>query len=82
MEFARSAILLSGPLNLHGAIALMAIALAFPKSFDVFQVDAPIHLIGEGVTDLRCHHPERDYTNLIHLPGLTVSRPPFADARI
>ena len=32
-------------------------------------------LIGEGVTDLRCHHPERDYTNLIHLPGLTVSQP-------
>ena len=60
------------------AFALMAIALAFPKPFDVFQVDAPIHLIGEGVTDLRCHHPERDYSNLIHLPGLTVSRPQFA----
>ena len=57
------------------AFALMAIALAFPKSFDVFPVDAPIHLIGEGVTDLRCHHPERDNTNLIHLPGLTVSQP-------
>jgi len=64
------------------AIALMAIALAFPKPFDVFQVDAPRHLIGEGVTDFRCHHPERYYSNLIHLPGLTVSRPPFADARI
>jgi hypothetical protein len=57
------------------AFALMAIALAFPKPFDVFPVDAPIHLIGEGVTDLRCHHPERDYSNLIHLPGLTVSQP-------
>jgi hypothetical protein len=53
----------------------MAIALAFPKLFDVFPVDAPIHLIGEGVTDLRCYHPERYYSNLIHLPGLTV-RPP------
>ncbi|MBP6202698.1 MAG: hypothetical protein KA435_06525 [Azonexus sp.] len=64
-------------------IALMAIALAFPKSFDVFPVDAPIHLIGEGVTDLSCHHPERDYGNLSHLPELTVSRPQFAaDARI
>ncbi|MBP7602237.1 MAG: hypothetical protein KA750_12875, partial [Thermoflexales bacterium] len=51
------------------AFALMAIALAFPKPFDVFPVDAPIHLIGEGVTDLRCHHPESDYSNLIHLPG-------------
>jgi hypothetical protein len=61
----------------------MAIALAFPKLFYVFPVDAPIHLIGEGVTDLRCHHPERDYRNLIHLPWLTVSRPPLAaDARI
>ena len=57
------------------AFALMVIALAFPKPFDVFPVDAPIHLIGEGVTDLRCHHPERDNTNLIHLPGLTVSQP-------
>jgi hypothetical protein len=38
----------------------MAIALAFPKPFDVFPVDVPIHLISEGVTDLRCHHPERD----------------------
>ena len=64
------------------AFALMAIALAFPKSFDVFPVDAPIHLIGEGVTDFRCHHSERDYSNLIHLPGLTVSCPPFADAGI
>jgi len=62
------------------AFALMAIAFAFPKSFDVFPVDAPIHLIGEGVTDFRCHHSERDYCNLIHLPGLNVSRPPFADA--
>ena len=58
------------------AFALMAIALAFPKPFDDFPVDAPIHLISEGVTDLRCHHPERDYTNLIHLHGLTVSPPP------
>ena len=57
------------------AFVLMTIALAFPKPFDVFPVDAPIHLIGEGVTDLRCHHPERDNTNLIHLPGLTVSQP-------
>ena len=56
------------------AFALMAIALAFQKSFDVFPVDAPIRLIGEAVTDLRCHHPERDYRNLIHLPGL--SKPP------
>jgi len=60
----------------------MAIALAFPKLFYVFPVDTPIHLIGEDVTDLRCHHPERYYSNLIHLPRLTVSRPPFADARI
>lgn len=63
--------------------ALMAIALAFPKPFDVFPVDAPIHLIREGVTDFRCHHSERDYSDLIHLPVLTVSRPPFAaDARV
>ena len=27
------------------------------------------------MTDLRCHHPERDYGNLSHLPELTVSRP-------
>ena len=58
------------------AFALMAIALAFPKPFDVFPVDAPIHLIGEGVTDLRCHHPERDYSNLIHLFGLVYCKPP------
>lgn len=32
----------------------------------IFPVDAPTHLIGEGVTDLRCHHSERDYSNLIH----------------
>lgn len=65
------------------AFALMAIALAFPKPFDVFPVGTPIHLIGEGVTDFRCHHPERDYGNLIHLPELTVSRQQFAaDARI
>lgn len=49
----------------------------------IFPVDAPSHLIGEGVTDLRCHHSERDYSNLIPLPGLTISRPQFAaNARI
>ena len=64
------------------AFALMAIALAFQKSIDVFPVDVPIRLIGEAVTDFRCHHSERDYCNLIHLPGLTVSCPPFADAGI
>jgi len=64
------------------AFALMAIALAFQKSFDVFPVDASIRLIGEAVTDFRCHNSERDYCNLIHLPGLNVSRPPFADARV
>ena len=53
------------------AFALMAIALAFPKLFYVFPVDTPIHLIGEGMTDFRCHHPERYYSNLIHLPRLT-----------
>ena len=58
------------------AFALMAIALAFPKPFDVFPVDAPIHLIGEGVTDFRCHHSERDYSNLIHLFGLVYCKPP------
>ena len=56
------------------AIALMAIALAFPKLFDVFPVDAPIHLIGEGVTDLRCYHLERYYSNLIHLLGMRYAR--------
>ena len=63
------------------AFALMAIALAFPKPFDVFPVDAPIHLIGEGVTELRRRHPERDYSNLIDLPGLTVIRPAFVTMR-
>ncbi|MER2623565.1 MAG: hypothetical protein ABTS22_06465, partial [Accumulibacter sp.] len=55
--------------------------MAFLKPFDVFPVDAPIHLIGEGVSELRRRHPERDYSNLIDLPGLTVIRPAFVTMR-
>ncbi len=54
---------------------MLAIGLAVLKSFDAFPVDAPL-LTGEGVTDLRCHDPERDYGNLIHLFGLVCRKPP------